>query len=76
MYFRFNRNLDLLKKQINHHKKEDEEALNWFESRREQFLKFEICPHKKLEAMLKNYENPPLMSEFLEPKTKQIKDDR
>ena len=34
MYFRFNRNLDLLKKEINHHKKEDEEAMNWFEARR------------------------------------------
>lgn len=70
LYFQFNRNLDILKKQINHHKKEDEQVLTWFEDRREQFIKTEICPHKKLSGILQSYQKSPVLSEFKEPEAK------
>lgn len=70
LFFRFNRNLDALKTLINHHKKEDKSTLDWFEDRRGEFLKLQICPHKHFEALLKGYDKKPEITEFKEPKTK------
>lgn len=39
LFFRFNRNLDALKQVISHHKKEDKAIFDWFERRREEFVK-------------------------------------
>lgn len=50
--------------------------MEWLEQRREEFVKFDICPHKLFEKMMKNYGNKPEVTEFIEPKTKQQKDDR
>ena len=43
---------------------------------KEEFKKFEICPHKTFEKMMSKYDKKPEITEFIEPKTKQQKDDR
>jgi hypothetical protein len=40
LLFRFNRNLDQLKKEINHHKKENEQIFSWIYDRRLSFKNF------------------------------------
>ena len=39
MFFRFNRNLDALKLEISHFRKEDKKMMDWFEDRRTEFTK-------------------------------------
>ena len=52
LLFRFNRSLDRLKKEINHHKKQNESALGWFYTRRNMFPKYELCPTRVFEDLL------------------------
>jgi hypothetical protein len=55
LLFRFNRNLDKLKKEISHHKKENELLLGWLYVRRNDFGKYQLCPHATFEQLLARY---------------------
>lgn len=50
--------------------------MDWFEQRRAEFLKLEICPHSRFEQMMKTYDKKPLITKYIEPKTKETKDDQ
>lgn len=76
LLFRFNRNLDKLKKEINHHKKENENILNWFYQRRNDFGKYELCPHATFKELIRRYDDQPTIGIFKKDHTKQSRDDQ
>lgn len=64
MLFKFNRNLDNLKRIIHFNKKENNYVFTWINNIRDKFPDFELCPEDTFKKFIKQYQEKPKISSY------------
>ena len=59
MLFKFNRNMDNLKRIIHFNKKENNYIFTWMNQIRDKFSDFELCPENTFESFINQYKEKP-----------------
>lgn len=75
MLFKFNRNMDNLKRVIHFNKKENNYAFTWINTIRDKFSDFDLCPEHTFKAFIEQYSDKPKLPPCEFSQTKQSRDD-